>query len=62
MNSQKTVKVVALRKTYYGGDRQEGEEFEMKPEHLRIMTATKAVKVVDPPKRRYERRDMRAED
>lgn len=55
--------MVALRKTYYGGNRVEGEHFDADPKHVRLLTATKAAKVREPEsKRQYNRRDMRAKD
>lgn len=60
-------KMIALRETHYGGaNHQKGEVFEVRPEHVRILTATKAAKPVDETKesepKRYNRRDMRAAD
>lgn len=61
-------KMIALRQTYYGGvNRRKGEVFEASPEHVRILTATKAAKPVEEDtkeseSKRYNRRDMRAEN
>lgn len=60
-------KMIALRQTHYGGvNRRKGEVFDVSPEHIRILTATKAAKPADDAKEsepnRYKRRDMRAED
>lgn len=60
------IKMIALRQTHYGVNRRRGEVFDVEPEHVRILTATKAAKPVDDEKsddsKRYKRRDMRAEN
>lgn len=53
--------MVALRPMYYKGNRAEGEEFDAKPELVRMLVSAKSARIVEPAKREYKRRDMQAE-
>lgn len=57
------VEMIALRDTHYGGIViPEGQPFLVHQKHVRILTATHAAKLAaEPEKKRYKRRDMRAE-
>lgn len=61
MKEKPKVKMVALQRTYYAGQwHNEGEEFEIKPQYVNLLTKTKRAAVVET-KREYKRRDLRAE-
>ena len=61
------IKMIALRKTYYGGvDYKKGETFEVQPRYVAILTACGSAKranpeTEEPKKGAYKRRDLRAE-
>jgi hypothetical protein len=58
----KTAKLIALRAMYYDRDRSAGEEFMATPEDASALIAAGSAKLSeDKDKKRYERRDMRAE-
>lgn len=57
-----TVQMVALRKMYYGGDRQEGETFEVKKANVNLLLAVRSAALVKPTKRaEYKNRQMTSE-
>lgn len=64
MNNNKTVRMVARRPMYYDGDRKTAEEFDVREEHVRALVITGSADVVDSnaKTKRYNRRDLRAED
>ncbi len=60
----KKERLVALRNIYYDGDRVEGEEFDVLPEHVFPLVRTGAAKHADQKTDKagtYDRRDLRAE-
>lgn len=59
----KTETLIALRNLYYDGDRAEGEEFEAREDHIEPLVITGAAKIKNDSKaKRYNRRDLRAEN
>jgi hypothetical protein len=59
-----TKTLIALHDMYYEGDHKAGETFEAREEHIDLLIRVGAatVKQNDPKAKRYERRDLRAED
>lgn len=56
--------MVAKRPMYYDGDRKTAEEFDVRENHVRALVITGSADVVDSnaKSKRYNRRDLRAED
>lgn len=60
-----TKTLIALHDMYYEGDRKAGEAFEAREEHIDLLVRVGAATVKqqdDRRAKRYERRDMKAED